>query len=90
MSKMDIHGCVEAVRAHFYKSTPQASDELPVEAYALDRQLQYRICAAWNRAEKSGYPLSERECILLAEAWLISAPEYTIPIHRNPAWEPTE
>lgn len=89
MAKLDIHGCVATVREHFYKSDAgRHVYTLPVEAYGLHRQLQYRICSAWNRFEAAGLALSERECVLLAEAWLISAPDHTKPMHVNCAWQP--
>lgn len=80
MSRLDIHGCVEVVLAHFVSGTYGTHPDV---VYSLHRQLQYRICAAWDRCESTGARLSERECILLAEAWLIAAPEYTKPIHES-------
>lgn len=82
--QMDIHGCVACVREHFHKGDPLRYT-LPLEAYVLDRALQYRICDAWNRFQ-GVYALSPRECVLLAEAWLIAAPSHTDPMHVKSGW----
>jgi hypothetical protein len=80
VSRLDIHGCIEVVLAHFVAGTYGTNPDV---RYSLHRQLQYRICAAWSRGEATGARLSERECVILAEAWLIAAPEYTKPIHES-------
>jgi hypothetical protein len=89
VAKLDIHGCVDCVREHFY-----SADYLhllytrPVEAYQLNGLLNFRLCDAWNRFEKAKTPLTPRECVLLSEAWLASAPDHTKPMHVNAAWVP--
>lgn len=95
MSRMDIHGCIEVVREHFWRadkikllegSTYATRYRYPLEAYSLNRQLQYRLCEAWKRNEGL-QPLSERECVLLAEAWLIATPSPE-PLEMNAGWVP--
>jgi hypothetical protein len=89
MAKLDIHGCIDCIREHFYKADYlKLSYTLPIEAYSLNRQLQHRICDAWKRFEHVGVFLSERECILLAESWLISAKDHTNAMYVNAAWRP--
>lgn len=92
MSKLDIHGCVECVREHFYKADYLHLEyTLPIEAYSLNRKLQYKLCTAWSRFEYAHREnfhttLTPRECVMLAEAWLIAAPDYTEPMFVNGAW----
>lgn len=89
MGRLDIHGCVDAVREHFYRADYlRLVYTLPVEAYSLNRKLQYRICDAWNRFKDRGASLSERECVILAEAWLIAAPDHAKPMFANASWQP--
>lgn len=84
---MDIHECTDCVRRHFYEADYLSLEyTLPIEAYSLNRTLQYRICQAWNRFKNNGTELIRRECVLLAEAWLISAPDYTKPMYVDSAW----
>jgi len=87
--KLDVHGCVACVREHFYKADYlQLTYTLPVEAYSLNRTLQYNICTTWDRFRQTGSSLIERECILLAEAWFISAIDHTKPMYVNESWTP--
>lgn len=86
---MNIHRFIDSVRAHFYRADYlRLKYTLPVEAYSLHRRLQYEICGAWNRVQQSSpeYPLTQREGMLLAEAWLMSAPDQTKPMYVNLAW----
>lgn len=85
---MTIHEAIACVRQHFHDA-----DYLhllytrPVEAYSLNRRLLYRLCDAWGRFERT-YPLAKHEIIVLAEAWLMSAPDFTQPLHIDVGWRP--
>lgn len=86
--RMDVIGAISVVRQHFYDA-----DYLhlvytrPIEAYTLDRTLNYQLCAAWNRFADQGARLSERECIILAESWML-AKETRRAMGTDAGWRP--
>jgi hypothetical protein len=85
---MDVMGAISVVREHFYRA-----DYLhllytrPIEAYTLHRELNYYLCAAWNRFDRQNRRLSERECIILAESWMM-ANKLNRAMHTDAGWEP--
>ncbi len=86
--RMDIHGAVSVVREHFYLADYlHLAYTRPVEAYTLNRTLNYLLCDAWNRFADRGARLSERECVLLAEAWVM-ANEPRRAMEIDAGWEP--
>lgn len=88
MSRLDVHGCIAIVREHFYRGDEYGTVyKLPVEAFVLNRELQYRLCEVWRRNQHQRR-LSERECILLAESWYMAAPSHTAIMFRDVGWEP--
>lgn len=87
--RLDIHGAISVVREHFYRADYlHLTYTRPIEAYTLNRRLNYDLCGAWNRFADQGSRLSERECIILAEAWMLAREDVRRAMVVDSGWDP--